>query len=54
MAQNSLITNPDQWLEFVDARNRTSHSYDEDVAKQVYAVALKFLPHGKALMGILK
>jgi nucleotidyltransferase substrate binding protein (TIGR01987 family) len=51
MAQNGLINNPDQWFEFVNARNQTSHSYDEDVAKQVYAVAEGFLVHGQALLG---
>lgn len=54
MAQNGLINNPEQWFEFVNARNQTSHSYDEDVAKQVYAVAVGFLDHGKALLGKLQ
>jgi nucleotidyltransferase substrate binding protein (TIGR01987 family) len=41
MARNNLIDNPEDWLLFVDARNETSHSYDEDVAKKVFSVAQK-------------
>ena len=36
------IKNPDRWLEAMEARNRTSHTYDEAIARQVYRVAKKF------------
>lgn len=44
MARNNLIDNPSDWLEFVDARNNTSHSYDEDVALSVFESLKKFIP----------
>lgn len=44
MAQNMLIDDPQIWFEFLLARNKTSHSYDEDVAKSVYAEVIKLLP----------
>ncbi len=50
MAQNGLISNPELWLEFVDARNRTSHTYDENVAKEVFEVVKSFLPEGEKLI----
>lgn len=36
------ITNPDDWFEAMEARNRTSHTYNELVAQEVYEVARKF------------
>lgn len=42
MARNQLIVDPQIWFDFVEARNQTSHSYDEDVAKKILEVAKKF------------
>ncbi len=36
MAQNKLIDDPQIWFEFLLARNKTSHTYNEDVAEEVY------------------
>ena len=36
------IQSPDLWFEAMEARNKTSHTYDEDIAKEVYGVAKKF------------
>jgi len=38
------IHDPEDWLEALDARNKTSHTYNEKLAKQVYEIAQKF-PH---------
>jgi nucleotidyltransferase substrate binding protein (TIGR01987 family) len=54
MAQNGFISDTGIWFEFVDARNKTSHSYDEDVARQVYTVAQKFIQEGQKLLSILE
>lgn len=54
MARSNLITNPTQWINFIDCRNETSHSYDEDVAKKVFAVIQQFLPEAQALLATLK
>ncbi|MFZ4403974.1 MAG: HI0074 family nucleotidyltransferase substrate-binding subunit [Pseudobdellovibrionaceae bacterium] len=50
MARNNLIDNPDLWLEFIEARNETSHAYDEDVAAKVFANAVKFLSEAEKLL----
>ncbi len=50
MARNNLIQDPEVWFEFIQARNETSHSYDETVAKKVFDQVLKFLPHAKQLI----
>jgi nucleotidyltransferase substrate binding protein (TIGR01987 family) len=44
MAQNNLIDDPQIWFDFLTARNKTSHTYDEEIAKAVYAEAEKLIP----------
>ncbi len=36
------LTSADPWFEAMEARNKTSHTYDQDIAKDVYRVAKKF------------
>lgn len=49
MARNNLLQNPELWLEFIDARNNTSHSYDEEIAAKVFVKINEFLPEAKQL-----
>jgi nucleotidyltransferase substrate binding protein (TIGR01987 family) len=54
MAQNKLIDDTKLWFDFLVARNKTSHSYDEDVAKEVYHEAKKIIPELEELILRLK
>lgn len=54
MAQGELIENIDLWFDFIEARNKSSHTYDENVAQQVFAVALQFVSEGEALLKKLR
>ncbi|MCB0411987.1 MAG: HI0074 family nucleotidyltransferase substrate-binding subunit [Bdellovibrionales bacterium] len=54
MARNNLIQNPEDWLLFIDARNDTSHSYDEEVAKRVFDRAKRLPLEVKKLLAELK
>lgn len=54
MAQNGLIPAPEAWFSFIEARNKSSHTYDENVAKEVLGFVKKFLPEGKSLLEALK
>ncbi len=54
MAQNKLIDDPQIWFEFLLARNKTSHSYDEDVAKAVYKEVERIVPELNSLVTRLK
>lgn len=47
-------TNADGWLEAMEARNRTSHTYNEKVAKEVYEVAKKCPGLVQELLGSLR
>ena len=43
-AEKGLIDSPAAWFGFHAARNRTSHMYAEEVAEEVYLVAVSFAP----------
>lgn len=49
-AQHNLIDDPLPWFSFGDARNLTSHTYDEVTAQQVFAAAQDFLPYAENLL----
>ncbi|MDR2864549.1 MAG: nucleotidyltransferase substrate binding protein [Spirochaetaceae bacterium] len=49
-AENKLISDVDKWMEFHGARNRTSHTYGENTAAEVYQYSVEFLPYAKALL----
>ena len=39
---SGLIADAEEWWKFFDARNKTSHTYHEEVAEEVYAIAKQF------------
>lgn len=49
-AQVGLIPAPEPWFLFLEARNRTSHAYDEANAQTVSATAIEFLTHAQGLL----
>ena len=54
MARGNLIDSAEVWLEFIDARNETSHSYDEKVAERVFKNIRKFSDEAVMLFDRLK
>ncbi len=50
MAQNGLIDQVDFWLQAIDQRILSSHTYKEALAEQVYAFAKTFLPQAQELL----
>ncbi|MBU1327392.1 nucleotidyltransferase substrate binding protein [Patescibacteria group bacterium] len=49
-AQLGLIEKVEEWFAFLEARNNSSHIYDDKMAADVYETAKKFLPEAKALI----
>ncbi|MCL2837934.1 MAG: nucleotidyltransferase substrate binding protein [Oscillospiraceae bacterium] len=46
IAHNSgLIADPESWWNFYAARNKTSHTYHEEIAEEVYVAAKQFEKH---------
>ena len=54
MARADLIDSAELWLEFIEARNNSSHSYDEDIAAKVFNEILKFKAEVANLIGKLQ
>lgn len=52
--EHQLIHSVDDWMFFHQARNQTSHTYDEQTAKEVCNAAETFLPKAQALLDTLK
>ncbi len=49
-ARKGLILDPVSWFEYAEARNMTSHTYDEDNALSVFETAKKFVPDAEFLL----
>lgn len=41
-ARIGLIVNPEKWFAYYEARNATSHTYNQEIAGRVYQAALQF------------
>ncbi len=54
MARADLIESAELWLDFIEARNNSSHSYEEEVAKSVFTHILQFKPEAEKLLASLK
>lgn len=52
-AQKDLISDPKDWFDFTEAGNKTSHTYNREIADEVFGVALRFLPAAKELLAQL-
>lgn len=52
--QQRIIFDFDAWVLYHEARNSTSHNYNEANAERVYQTALKFLPEAQRLLLLLK
>ncbi len=53
-AESRLISDVDKWMEYHDARNETSHTYDEETAEDVSETAGKFIRDAKAFLKALE
>lgn len=48
--RQGLIGSVEKWFEFQQARNQTSHTYNEEIAKSVFQLAEQFPPYVKELI----
>lgn len=54
MGQAALVDDVGRWLEAIDKRNLSSHTYNENLAREVYRFARDFLPELEALRARLR
>lgn len=53
-ARIGLIAGAEAWFDYHEARDLTSHTYDEARAEEVYAVAKRFAPDARRLLSTLQ
>ena len=53
-AERGLIVAPERWFDYRDKRNITSHTYDEEKAREVYSVLSDFAADAADLLTRLK
>ncbi len=53
-AENRLILDVDLWMDHHNARNATSHIYDQEEAEQVYKATLNFAHDAQRLLETLE
>lgn len=54
MARIGWIDNPDSWIIFLEARNKTIHIYHEEVAQELFKLIPSFLEASKSLLETLE
>lgn len=54
MATQGLVADPQVWFDYLEGRNLSSHTYKEDLAEKVYALAKQSVPDFKDLLVRLK
>ncbi|MCL2484770.1 MAG: nucleotidyltransferase substrate binding protein [Endomicrobia bacterium] len=52
--ENKLIKDVEIWLSYNDARNKTSHTYDNEKASNVFEVSKEFITDAKDLLATLE
>lgn len=53
-AREGLLDDIEAWLSFLKSRNLTVHTYNKDVAEEVYAEGKKFPKYAKAILTALE
>lgn len=54
IAENKFIDDVDKWMEYHEARNETSHTYDESTAQEVLETAREFITDAEKLLKALE
>lgn len=52
--ENKLIVNFDDWVKYHELRNTTSHTYNYEVAEEIYEIAYDFLNDAKYLYHVIE
>ncbi|MCX6641636.1 MAG: nucleotidyltransferase substrate binding protein [bacterium] len=53
-AERGILANIERWMDYREARNITSHTYDEQKAKYVYEAAVLFYQDAAKLLSALE
>jgi nucleotidyltransferase substrate binding protein (TIGR01987 family) len=53
-ASSGWIDDATPWFKFLEAKNKTSHSYREEIAKEIFAIIPEFMHLANGLLSKLK
>lgn len=53
-AEAELIDDVEKWMKYHDARNRTTHTYEEQTAEEVYETIHEFVPDAEKFLAELR
>lgn len=54
LAKLGWIDNPEDWMEYLEARNKTRHIYHEEIAKELFKLIPPFLSASHNLLDVLE
>jgi nucleotidyltransferase substrate binding protein (TIGR01987 family) len=54
LAKIGWIDNPEEWIEYLEARNKTSHMYHEEIANELFKLVPQFLKSSQHLSRVLE
>lgn len=54
MARIGWISNPEVWFDFIKQRNKASHIYNEEIAKEIFEVIPSFIIESRKVFEVLK
>lgn len=54
LAKIGWINNPEEWIEFLEARNKTSHIYHDNIAEEIFKLIPRFLKSSHHLLSKLE
>jgi nucleotidyltransferase substrate binding protein (TIGR01987 family) len=50
LGQLGWISNPEDWIDYIDKRNETSHMYNEEVAIKIFGIIKRFISDAESLL----
>ncbi len=53
-ARHGLVAEPTRWFDYAEARNLTSHTYNEERAEEVFAIVADFVRDARYLLARLE
>lgn len=53
-AENHLIKDVNVWVKYHELRNKTSHTYDTDIAEEIFVHAAEFLQEAREVLSALE
>lgn len=54
LAKINWINNPEEWINYLEARNKTSHLYHDEIAEEIFKLIPSFVKSSHQLLEILE